>query len=206
MKLYGHPLSGNAHRAQALLTLLGVDYQYVLVDLKAGEHKGAAFLALNPLGQVPVLTDGDLALRDSTAILLYIAHKHDRAHKWLPVDAVGAAQVQEWLSVAVNEIQHGPFVVRAIKLFGSPADPGEANAKTHKLFTDLIEPHLSGRNWLVGSAPTLADLACYSYIARVTEGGFDLGRYPAIGAWLARVEQIDGFPPMTKIEDFTVTT
>lgn len=206
MKLYGHPLSGNAHRAKALLEVLGVDYEDVLVDLKAGEHKGDAFLALNPLGQVPVLTDGDLVLRDSTAIMHYIAHKYDTENKWLPIDAATAAQVQEWLSVAVNEIQHGPFVVRAIKLFGMPLDPDDASAKTSKLFNDLIEPHLTGRNWLVGGAPTLADLACYSYIARVTEGGFDLGAYPAITAWLARVEQIDDFPPMVKIEELAAST
>lgn len=201
MKLYGHPLSGNTHRVQALLGLLGVDHDYVTVDLKTGAHKSPEFLALNPLGQVPVLVDGDLTLRDSTAIMTYVAARHDPQNRWFPTDPVARAKVQEWLSTAVNEIQHGPFVVRAIKLFGSPADEATAAAKTHALFSALFEPHLTGRDWLVGDDATAADLACYSYIARVTEGGFDLSAYPAITAWLARVEAIEGFPPMVRIED-----
>lgn len=205
MKLYGHPISGNTHRVQALFGVLGVEFEDIMVDLKSGDHKQPNFLKLNPLGQVPVLVDGDLVLRDSTAIMIYIAAKHDADSVWMPTDPVQRAQVQEWLSTAVNEIQHGPFVVRAIKLFGMPADDAAASAKTAALFDALIEPHLTGRGWLVGETPTIADLACYSYIARVTEGGFDLDAYPGIRAWLARVEQIDGFVPMVRIEDLTAS-
>lgn len=196
MKLYGHPLSGNAHRAQTLLSLLNIPYENVVVDMKAGAHKAPEFLALNPLGQVPVLVDGDLVLRDSTAILIYIARTYDSGNRWLPADAAGQAQVQEWLSTAVNEVMQVPFMVRAIKLLGVPADPDTAAAKTTTLFDALFEPHLENREWLVGESATLADLACYSYIARVTEGGFSLEAYPAICAWLARVEALDGFAPM----------
>lgn len=201
MKLHGHPLSGNAHRAKTFLSILGVDYEDVFVDLKAGAHKAPDFLALNPLGQVPVFEDGDLVLRDSTAILTYLARKFDKENKWLPVDPTGHAQVQQWLSTAVNEVQNGPFVVRAIKLFGMPADRDAAVAKTEALFGNLFEPHLKDRSWLVGDGPTLADLACYSYIARVTEGDFSLEPYPAIRAWLERIEQIDGFAPMVHAAD-----
>lgn len=201
MQLYGHPLSANTHRAQALLGVLGVDYDYVTVDLKEGEHKRPAYLELNPLGQVPVLVDDDLVLRDSIAIMTYIAQKHDPQGTWMPSDLVRRAQVQEWLSTAVNEIQHGPFVVRAIRLFGMPADAAAAKAKTAALFDALFEPHLTGRDWLVGETPSVAALACYGYIARVTEGGFDLDAYPAIRAWLSRVEEIDGFVPMVRIEE-----
>ncbi|MBY8977995.1 glutathione S-transferase family protein [Rhodobacteraceae bacterium NNCM2] len=201
MKLYGHPLSGNSHRAQAMLEILGVEYEYVTVDLAARAHKAPEFLALNPLGQVPVLVDGDLTLRDSTAIMTYLAGRFDAENRWFPSDANRRAQVQEWLSVAVNEIMHGPFVVRAIKLFGSTADPATVAARTSALFDTLFEPHLTGRDWLVGDTATAADIACYSYIARVTEGGFDLAPYPAINVWLARVEGLEGFPPMTKVEE-----
>ncbi len=201
MKLYGHPLSGNAHRARTLLSLLNVPYEHVVIDMKAGAHKAPEFLALNPLGQVPVLVDGDLVLRDSTAILIYIARKYDTENRWLPADAAGQAQVQEWLSTAVNEVMQGPFMVRAIKLLGVPADPDVAATKTTILFDALFEPHLKTREWLVGESATLADLACYSYIARVTEGGFDLEAYPAICAWLARVEALEGFAPMVHAAD-----
>ncbi len=202
MQLFGHPLSGNSHRVQAYLDILGVDYEFVTVDLPNGAHKKPDFLAMNPLGQVPVLKDGDLVLRDSTAILIYLAETYDTAKAWLPTDPKGRAQVQEWLSNAVNEIMSGPFVVRAIKVFGMPGDAEAAKAKTAALFDALFEPHLTGRNWLVGNAPTLADIACYSYVARVTEGDFDLGAYPAISAWLMRVEAIDKFPPMVHAEAF----
>lgn len=201
MKLYGHPLSGNAHRVQALLELLGADYQYVTVNLKTGEHKTPEFLAMNPLGQVPVLTDGDLVLRDSTSIMTYIAGKFDYEGKWFPKDVAKRAQVQEWLSTATLEIQNGPFLVRAIKLFGAPADLEAVTAKTDTLFKSLFEPHLSKRDWLVGDSATAADVACYACIARVTEGGYDLSDYPAINAWIARVEAIEGLPHMVRIED-----
>lgn len=202
MKLYGHPLSGNAHRVAALLSILGVDHENIMVNLPEGAHKQPDFLAMNPLGQVPVLVDGDLTLRDSTAILTYLARKFDATNTWLPTDAVGQAQVQEWLSTAVNEIMQGPFVVRAIKMFGMPADAQAVTAKTDALFTDLFEPHLTGRDWLVGDHATLADIACYSYIARVTDGDYSLEAYPAITAWLARVEGIKGFAPMVVGADF----
>lgn len=202
MKLYGHPLSGNAHRVSAILSILGVEHENIIVNLPAGEHKQPEFLAMNPLGQVPVLVDGDLTLRDSTAILTYLARTYDKTNRWLPTDPTGNAQVQEWLSTAVNEIMQGPFLVRAIKLFGVPADPDEARAKTDALLTNLFEPHLTGRNWLVGDQATLADIACYGYIARVTDGDYTLDAYPAITAWLARVEALDGFAPMVVGADF----
>ncbi|WP_282077828.1 glutathione S-transferase family protein [Epibacterium ulvae] len=201
MKLYGHPLSGNTHRVQALLDLLKVDYEYVTVDLKAGAHKAPEFLAMNSLGQVPVLSDGDAVLRDSIAIMTYIAGKFDTEGAWFPKDALQSARVQEWLSVAVNEVQNGPFVVRAIKLFGMPGDPEVAKAKTKALYDTLFEPHLAKNDWLAGETATAADLACYAYVARVTEGGFDLSAYPAINAWIARVEAIEGLPGMVRIED-----
>lgn len=199
MKLYGNPLSGNSHRVQALLNVLDIKFEDIVVDLKSGEHKSPEFLALNPLGQVPVLIDGDLVLRDSTAIMLYLVKMHDDDNRWFPTDAVNQAKVQEWLSTAVNEIQHGPFVVRAIKVFGMPGDAEEAKAKTATLFDALFEPHLQNNTWLVGDSATIADLACYSYVARVTEGDFSLEKYPAIRGWLERIEALENFPPMFKV-------
>lgn len=201
MKLYGHPLSGNTHRVQALLALLNVSHDYEVVDLQGGAHKQPDFLAMNPLGQVPVLVDGDLALRDSSAILTYIARKFDTDGKWLPQDPAGAANVQQWLSTAVNEVQAGPFVLRLVKLLGAPLDYDAALGKTKALFDTLFEPHLGAHEWLANDKPSIADLACYSYIARVTEGDFDLSAYPNIQGWIARVEAIEGLPPMPHAAD-----
>lgn len=198
--LYGHPISGNSHRIINFLSILGIEYTNRVIDLASGEHKKPDYLAVNPLGQVPSLEHNGFVLRDSTAILVYLAKTFDSSEKWLPSDANLHAQVQQWLSIAVHEVMEGPFVLRAIRLFGLPADEDVAKAKTEKLFNDLIEPHLKDKQWLVGIEPTIADIACYSYIARVTEGGFSLEPYPAIKAWLSNVENIDGFSPMMRAD------
>jgi len=109
---YGNPVSGNAHRVYNFLHILDLPFENKIVDLKSGEHKSADYLALNPLGQVPVLTDDNLVLRDSTAILMYLARKYDTSNQWLPTDPANQAQVQQWLSIAVHEIMNGPFVIR----------------------------------------------------------------------------------------------
>ena len=140
MKLYGHPLSGNAHRVQNMLGILRVPHENVIVDLTVGAHKLPDFLAMNPLGQVPVLIDDDLTLRDSTAILTYLARKYDATNRWLPTDPIGNAQVQEWLSTAVNEIMQGPFVVRAIKMFAMPADLTRQSPKPTTCSTPCLNP------------------------------------------------------------------
>jgi len=194
--LYGNPVSGNTHRAHNFLSILGIPFENKLVDMKAGEHKSADFLSINPLGQVPVLVDGDLVLRDSTAILAYLARKYDASGQWYPADPVVQAQVQQWLSIAVHEIMNGPFVIRGITLFGMPDDIATVTQKTEKLFGDLFEPQLANNDWLVGEHPTIADVACYSYIARVTDGQFSLAPYPAILRWLSRLEATKGFAPM----------
>lgn len=193
---YGNPVSGNAHKVLNFLNILDIPFENRLVDVGAGEHKHVDFLALNPLGQIPVLTDGKLVLRDSSAILTYLAREYDSSKQWLPANAHQQALVQQWLSVSVNEIRHGPAMIRAIELFGMPDDNGPVIEKTDKLFNELFEPHLSGNEWLVGSAPTIADIACYSYIARVTDGDYNLEPFVAMRNWLFRVESINGFSPM----------
>lgn len=196
MKLYGHPISGNSHRVQLFLSILGIDYDYVRVNLMNGEHKTPSFLGLNPLGQVPVLEDEGVVLRDSTAILVYLARRFDVEKRWLPMAPVEHAQVQQWLSTAVNELQAGPFVMRLVKILGAPLDYAAAARKTQSVFDALLEPHLERCRWLVGETATIADLACYGYIARAPEGGFRLEPYPAVRAWLKNVEGLDGFVPM----------
>lgn len=190
--LYGHPLSGHAHRAHAFLKLLGVDFESKVVDLAAGDLKKPDFLALNPLGQIPVYVEGDTVLRDSTAILVYAAKRYDPSGKWLPSDPVKAAEVQAWLATASKEMAQGPAAARIAVVFGNTTNP-DAIAKTETLFDTLLEPHLAKRDWLVGDGPTIADIANYSYTAMLVDTDIDLGRWPAIAAWVKRVEAIDGF-------------
>ncbi|MDU6136334.1 glutathione S-transferase family protein, partial [Bradyrhizobium sp.] len=93
-RLYHFALSGHAHRARLMLHLLGLDCDYVEVDLSGGAQKRPDFLALNPFGQVPVLVEGDAVIPDSNAILVYLARRYDESGRWLPRDPLGQAQVQ----------------------------------------------------------------------------------------------------------------
>jgi len=196
MKLYYHPISGHAHRAHLFLSLLGLDFELVEVDLLKAEQKTDAFLKLNPFGQVPVLEDDGVVIPDSNAILVYLATRYGDAN-WLPQDPVGAATVQRWLSVAAGEIASGPATARIINLFKKPVDPADAIARAHRILS-LVEDNLTGKEWIAAGWPTIADIALYSYIARAPEGNVDLTAYANVNAWLARVEALPRFQPFIK--------
>jgi glutathione S-transferase len=192
--LHRFPLSGHAHRAELLLSLLGLEANLVDVDLRNGAHKQPAFLKLNSFGQVPVLEDGTDVIADSNAILVYLARKYG-GEQWLPSDPLQAAQVERWLSVAAGQIASGPARARLITVFGARYNPEETIASSHALLT-VVEAELQGREWLVGSRPTIADVAGYTYIAHAPEGNVALDLYPNVRAWLTRIESLPGFVPM----------
>lgn len=196
IQLHRMALSGHCHRVELFLALLGLAYELIDVDLSRGEHKSAAFLAMNPFGQVPVLRDGDVLLADSNAILVYLEAKYAPG-RWLPRDPVGAAQVQRWFSVAAGPLAFGPAAARVVQLFGRSDDCGPLIARADQLFK-VMDGELAQRPWLAGRGPTLADIANYSYIAHAPEGNVSLQPYPNVRAWLARVEALPGFVPMAK--------
>lgn len=196
IRLYRLAVSGHSHRVELFLSLLGLPYQLVDVDLVRGEHKQPPFLARNPFGQVPVIEDGEVTLADSNAILVYLERRYAPG-RFMPTDPVGAAQVQRWFSVAAGPLAFGPAAARVIELFKRPDDPSAAVARAHHLL-GLMERHLAGRAWLVGDAPTLADIANYSYVACAPEGRVALDAYPAVRAWLARIEALPGFVAMPR--------
>lgn len=193
--LYRHPLSGHSHRVQLLLSLLGLDSELVDVDLAAGEHKQAEFLAKSRFGQVPVLEDGDTVIADSNAILVYLAGRFDTSRTWLPADAVAAAEVQGFLSTAAGQVAYGPAAARLVNVFGAGLDHSRAIEVAHNLL-GVLEAHLHGRDWLVGLNPTIADVANYAYIAHAPEGDVSLDGYPNVRAWLGRIASLPGFVPM----------
>ncbi|MFD0724721.1 glutathione S-transferase family protein [Lysobacter brunescens] len=192
--LHRFPLSGHAHRAELFLSLLGLDATQVDVDLRAGAHKRPDFLALNRFGQVPVLQDGDDVIADSNAILVYLARRYG-GEQWLPNDPLQAANVERWLSVAAGQIASGPARARLITVFGARYSAEDTIAQAHALL-QVVEDELRGRAWLVGTHPTIADVAAYTYIAHAPEGNVSLEAYPSIRAWLARIEALPGFVPM----------
>lgn len=195
LTLYGTPLSGHAHRAELMLRLLGLSYRYE--DGSAPVRQSPAFLALNPLGQIPVLVDGDLVLPDSNAILVYLARRYDPSGAWYPDDAVIAARIQRWLSMAAGEVRYGPAKARVIQLFKAEGDLAAAQAIARSLLA-FMEGHLADRVFLAHHAPTIADVACYSYVAHAPEGGVPLDAHPGIRAWLGRIEALPGFVAMPR--------
>jgi glutathione S-transferase len=198
IKLYRAAVSGHAHRVELFLSLLGLPFELVNVDLAAGAHKQAGFLAMNPFGQVPVIQDGPFTLADSNAILVYLTRSYAaNAEQWLPSEPLAAAHVQRWLSVAAGPLAFGPAYARVIQLFKSPASPDDAIARAHGLFK-VMEQQLGASAFLAGSTVTLADVANYSYVARAPEGNVSLLGYPNLRAWLARIEALPGFVPMVK--------
>jgi len=196
IKLYRHRLSGHAHRVELMLSLLGLPSERIEVDLMQGEHKRAEFLALNPFGQVPVIDDAGFVLADSNAILIYLAKRYD-AGRWLPETPTEAAAVQRWLGIAAGPIASGPATARLITVFGAPYDADAVIERSHALLR-IVDAELADRPFLVGSEPTIADVAAYTYIAHAPEGNVSLASYPNVRAWLERIEGLPSFVPMQR--------
>ena len=191
--LHGTKLSGHVHRVELLLRMLNLPFEFV--PAPAEVRAGAAFRQLNPLGQIPVLQDGELSLADSNAILVYLVKRYAPGSAWLPEDAPGAAAVQRWLSVAAGEVMYGPASARALAQWGAPCDAARAAAIAQRLL-GFMEAHLATNTFLAAPHATIADLACYSYVRHAPEGGISLDGYPALHAWLARVEALPAFVAM----------
>lgn len=194
IKIYSFPLSGHAQRVELFANIAGIAHEVINVDLAAGEHKQAAFLTLNPAGQVPVVQDGEAVISDSNAILVYLARKY--APDYIPTDAVLEAQVQQFLSLAAGEIAFGPCNARLITVFNAPLDADFAIATANKVLGKL-EAHLERREFLVGDSPSIADIAIYTYTAHAPEGNVSLANFPNVRRFLANVEALNGFKPMT---------
>ena len=130
VRIHHFPKSGHAHRALVFAKLAGIAHEAVLVDLAAGEHKTARFLAMNPNGQVPVLEDGETVVSDSNAILVYLARKY--APNWLPSDPLGEANVQRWLTLAAGEIAFGSCAARLITVLAQHSTPNSPQQRPPK--------------------------------------------------------------------------
>jgi glutathione S-transferase len=191
--LHGTELSGHAHRVELMLRMLGLPYQYV--DVPAAARSTPEFHKLNPLCQIPVLQDGDLILADSNAILVYLVKRYAPGSQWLPQEPAAAAQVQRWLSIAAGEVRYGPATARLIIQWKFPADIARAK-QIAAVVLRFMNEHLETRRFLAAEHATIADVACYSYVAHAPEGGIQLGEYPSVLAWLRRIEALPNFKPM----------
>jgi glutathione S-transferase len=176
-----------------------VPVEIVPVDFIGGAHKVSPLVDLNPFGQLPVFEDGEVVLRDSQAILVYIGRKWG-GEVWLPTDAAALANVAQWLMVAENEIARGPGDARLHDKFGRDIDVTAAREKSKHVLT-IMDAHLQHNEWLALGRPTIADIACMPYIALGHEGGVSLEAFPAVEAWIGRVKKLPGFIGMPGILD-----
>jgi glutathione S-transferase len=181
-----------------MLGFLGLAYQEIAVDIPGGEHLQPDFLAVNALGQVPVLTEENgTRIRDSQAILVYLGARHGSG-AWWPGSAEGQGLVAQWLSFAANEVHNGLNLARLHLLLGAPIDLAAAQALGRRSL-DVLEQHLSVREWLETGRPTIAECAVFPYVALAPEGKVTLDGYPAIELWIQRVRALPGFTTMQGI-------
>lgn len=198
MKLYDLDVSGNCYKVRLFAALAGIEMEIEAVDFMDGAHKRAPVIELNPWGEIPVLVDGDVVLRDSQAILVYLAKAYGGA-QWWPEGAAQQGEVMQWLATAANEIQNGPNFARLIEKFGMPLNKERALYVTERIH-GLLDQHLATNEWLALGRPTIAEAAVYPYVAVAWEGGVDLSDRPNIQAWMERIKALPGFEPMPGIK------
>lgn len=194
MKLYDLDVSGNCYKVRLLLALLEKDYEQRPVDFMGGEHLNEEFKSMNPFCEIPIFNDGDLTLRDSQAILVYIAQKYG-GDKWALKKPEELALVMQWLSTAANDVARGPNDARLHDKFGFEIDIDNARKHAHRVLK-IFDEHLNDKEWLELGRPTIADIACFPYIGLSHEGNVSLDNYPSVGKWIDRIKALPGFVSM----------
>lgn len=197
MKIYGDINSGNCYKIKLLVELLGIEHEWIIVDVLSGETKTDTFLQKNPNGQIPTVElDSGEFLAESNAILYYLSQDTS----YFPSEKLAQTRVLQWQFF--EQYSHEPYVAvaRFIALYlGLPEDRiEEYKAKQeggHKALS-VMEQQLSKTPFLAGDECTIADISLYGYTHVAHEGGFDLSDYPKIQAWLKRIEALPGYFPM----------
>ncbi|MBZ9814530.1 glutathione S-transferase family protein [Mesorhizobium sp. CA7] len=202
MKLYDYVLSPSCYKVRLMAALIGVTLDIRPVDFHPGrEHRGPELMALNPAGSIPILEDGDLVLTESSAMLVYLAAK--AAPQWLGNDTVGrTARVQQWLSFS-HRLTASLGTARLHEMLLRPGNIAalreQGIAALRELEAGLVEQHIRGQRFLASDRPTIADIACFPYVALAPDGGVSLDPYPAIRLWSRAVRSLEGFIEMPGI-------
>jgi glutathione S-transferase len=176
-------------RVRWTLQELGVDFESIPVDLRAGEHRRPEFLKINPAGKVPVLVDGDLVLTESVAIVLHLAEKYAE-RGFIPRGRVERAQFHRWLLFAATELEQPLWrITRNTNLYPEaerqPSDVAIASREFREM-ADVLEQHMVGRQFAVGDGVTVADFVLAYTLDWGNEVGL-LGEFPALRAYLERM-------------------
>jgi len=199
LRLYDFLESGNGYKVRLLLAQLGIPFERIEMDIRSGATRTPEFLKKNPNGRIPTieLEDGTF-LFESNAIMYYFAD----GTPFFPADRLQRAQVMQWMFF--EQYSHEPYIAVArawLHVFGLDEERKRQLPQKQKLGYDalgVMEGHLATRTFFVGERYSIADIALYAYTHVADEGGFDLSRYPAVQAWLARVKAQPGHIPITQ--------
>lgn len=198
MRLFDMPDSGNCYKVRLILALLGRRFERVVIDPDAGETRTAGFLALNPYGKVPVLeaAPGEF-LAESNAILCHLAEDTP----YLPAAGMDRTRVMQWLFW--EQYSHEPNVAVArhwlkhLDLDDAKRAELAVRQERGRAALAVMERRLTEADWLAAGRFTIADIALFAYSHAAPEGGIDLGPFPAVRAWIARIEATPGFAPLS---------
>jgi glutathione S-transferase len=194
MLLYNSQVSGNCYKVRLLFAHLGIEYEREEVSVEDRSNRPELLGGLNPALRVPTLVlDDGRSLGESGAIIWFFGERT----RFVPDDPFERAQVLQWMFFEQYDHEPAIAVVRFwLRYSGRPrddfADRLDDRVAAGYRALDALERHLDGRSWLVGDGMTLADIALYAYTHVADEAGFELDRYPAIGAWLERVASEPG--------------
>ena len=194
--------SGPSYKAALMLSLVGEPRDYVHVNLRAGEQKTPDYLAKNRYGQVPVLEDRELGLFicQSSVILEHVA---ERTGKMLGASTAERLRSREWMFWEADRLMKGIFRPRSVNRgFMKLSEDTTAHYKAEGAAgLELVNAHLAGRDFLVGSAPTFADVDLYGVIFFAGEAGHDLTALTHLHAWKARIESLPGYGLPGEVQD-----
>lgn len=197
MKVWGDSKSGNCYKIRHLCAELGVDYEWQEVDILAGETRTPEFLAMNPNGKIPLVRlDDGRTLAESNAILAWLADGSPLAG----TDRYERAVVLQWMFF--EQYSHEPNIATSrfiLRYLGNPPDRKAVLAEKHvagERALGVMEQRLSTNDFMAGPRFTIADIALFAYTQVADEGGFDLGPFAAIRAWIERIVRRPRFVPM----------
>ena len=193
MRLYDYDASANCFKVRVLLALLGTGYERVPIDIFAGDTLTDDYAKLNPARETPVLRlDEGRVITQSGAILTYLAH----GTPWLPADRLGLARTAEWLAFEQEHVMRGIGGPRFRLTTGRSAPDSRMMAAllaTGRAALERLEGVLEAQPFLLGEAPTIADLAVYGYAHLAPDVGLDLAGFPAVEAWCGRIRSLPGY-------------
>ena len=197
VKIYGDSRSGNCYKQQLVCAELSIDYDWQEIDIMSGESRTDAFLAKNPNGRVPLLELPDgRCLSESNAILWYLATGSPLVHD----DRYAAGNILRWMFF--EQYSHEPYIAVSrfiMKYLGNPPDRQEDLIMKRSggyQALDVMEKELGSHDFIANDRFSVADIALYAYTHVADEGGFDLGNYPNINQWLARIAARKKYVPM----------